>query len=271
MVPRYSEIHSSQLDGAARKSCGAPRTSSNPWSIGVIRSPMSPMSWYSGSHETARSAWVICAPATMASMLAPTQRSGSITPFGDAVEPDVNWRIANRSGSSAGRVHAAALWRAPSAASSSSRTSGVSAGGGSRNGARSRSTTTSPVSALVMRVRVWSTNSSMDPRRIGRGRATTVPPARNVAWMVVTSARVVGPRMPTCTPGPTPRACSAAATPRASSWSCAHSTRSGPALVPAAEPTKVMVPEPCAAVSRRATTEVITTSDSRVGRGVTRG
>ena len=45
MVPRYSEIHSNQLSGAARKSCGAPNTSSKPFSIGVIKSPMSPMSW----------------------------------------------------------------------------------------------------------------------------------------------------------------------------------------------------------------------------------
>ena len=44
IVPRYSEIHSSQLDGLARKSCGAPSTNSKPLSIGVIRRPMSPMS-----------------------------------------------------------------------------------------------------------------------------------------------------------------------------------------------------------------------------------
>ena len=93
IVPRYSEIHSSQLDGLARKSCGAPSTSSKPLSIGVISSPMRPMSWYSGNQDTARSSWVIAAAATMASMFAPTQRSGSITPFGAAVEPLVNCRM----------------------------------------------------------------------------------------------------------------------------------------------------------------------------------
>ena len=56
MVPRNSEIHSSQHAGRARKSWGAPSTSSKPWSIGAISRPMRPMSWYSGSQDTARSA-----------------------------------------------------------------------------------------------------------------------------------------------------------------------------------------------------------------------
>ena len=200
----------------------------------------------------------------MASMFAPTQRSGSITPFGAAVEPLVNCRIASRSGSSGGRTSASAPSRAPSATSASSSTTGAwaapgaSSGDGSRNGARSGSTTTSPASALAMRLRVCSTNSSIDPRRIGRGSATTVPPARKVAWMVVTRARVVGPRMPTWMPGPTPRAWSAAAMPRASSWTRDHSTRSAASVPPPADPTNVTVAAPSAAVSRRETTEGIT-------------
>ena len=43
-VPRKSDIHRSQSAGAARKSVGAPSTRSKPVSIGVIKSPMSPMS-----------------------------------------------------------------------------------------------------------------------------------------------------------------------------------------------------------------------------------
>src|SRR4051794_2304958 len=271
MVPRYRDIHCIQLAGAARKSCGAPSTSSKPVSIGVISSPMRPMSWYSGSHDTARSAWVISAPAMIASMLAPTQRSGSITPFGAAVDPLVNWRIASRSGSSGGRAHASAPARAPARSRSSSSTIGMSPGGGSRNGASSASTTTTAASAFRILRRVSSTNSSIDPRRIGSGSATTAPPARKMAWTAVTSARVVGPRIPTCTPGPTPRACSAAAMPRASSWSRAHSICSLVPSPPAAEPTKVTVPPRSAAVWRRATTEGIRTTTRAAGPGLLLG
>src|SRR6185312_17395639 len=119
------------------------------------------------------------------------------------------------------------------------------------------STTTIAVSAFAIRRPVCSTNSSIEPSRMGSGRATTVPPARKVAWMVVTRARVVGPRIPTWTPGPTPRACRAAAMPRASSWRRAHSTGSEAPAPPAAEPTNVTVPDRSAAVSRRETTESI--------------
>ncbi len=54
----------------------------------------------------------------------------------------------------------------------------------------------------------------------------------STAWMVVTRARVVGPRMATWSPGATPRACSAAATARASSWTWAQGscTRSPPLM-----------------------------------------
>src|SRR6478735_2529640 len=75
--------------------------------------------------------------------------------------------------------------------------------------------------------------------------------------MAVTSPRDVGPSTPTCTPGPTPRACRAAAMHRASWWRRAHSTRSAGPASPAAAPTKVIVPDPSAAVWRRETTEGI--------------
>ena len=41
--------------------------------------------------------------------------------------------------------------------------------------------------------RVWATNSSIDASRIGSGSTTTVAPASQMAWIAVTSARVVGP------------------------------------------------------------------------------
>ena len=43
-----------------------------------------------------------------------------------------------------------------------------------------------------MRCRVWATNSSIEDRRIGSGSTTIVAPASQVAWMAVTSCRVVG-------------------------------------------------------------------------------
>ena len=65
---------------------------------------MSPMSWYSGSQETILS---VSGSALMASRAASRfalmQRCGTITPFGSAVDPLVNWRMAGASGSSGGR------------------------------------------------------------------------------------------------------------------------------------------------------------------------
>ena len=98
---------------------------------------------------------------------------------------------------------------------------------------------------------------------MGSGRATTVPPARNVAWMVVTRARLRGAEDPDVHPGADAARRSAAAIPRASSCSRVHSTRSTGPASPAAAPTKVTVPRPVAAVSRRDTMESITESDSR--------
>ena len=200
-------------------------------------------------------------------MLAMRQLSGSITPFGSDVDPLVNCRIARRSGSSAGRTSRSADSRAPSATSSSRRTTAARSGGGSRNGASSGSMTTTSASARSMRLMVCSTNSSIEPRRIGRGRATTAAPASQIACKAVTSARDVGPMIATCAPGSTPRACSAAAMVRASPWRRLHSTRSTFAS-PAAEPTKVMVPGPCAAASRRVGTDVTAPSTRGLARGL---
>src|SRR5207249_3648101 len=103
-VPPNSAIHSIHRAGAARKSCGAASTRSNPCSIGAPSKPMSPMSWYRGSHDTALSmSGSRAAASTAASRFAVMQRCGTMTPFGSAVAPLVHWRIASASGSSAGR------------------------------------------------------------------------------------------------------------------------------------------------------------------------
>ena len=259
MVPRNSEIHSSQHAGRARKSCGAPSTSSKPCSIGAISSPMRPMSWYSGSHDTARSACV-------------SPRAGD---DGVDVRPDAavgEHHALRRRGRPArelqdgeavgivgpGAVHAAAPACAPSAASSSSSTTSRVLGrrieercevavDHDERGVGVGDATSGLLDELLDRPEAHREGERDDAcRRPGRS-----------AWMVVTRWRDVGPRMPTCTPGPTPRAWSAAAMPRASSCRRAHSTRSAGPASPAAEPTKVMVPGPSAAVWRRETTEGI--------------
>ena len=211
-VPRCSDIQRIQSPGDARKSCGGAIARSKPVTIGVIRRPMRPMSWYSGSHETPRSAGPSPAPSTMASMLFSRQRWARTTPFGSSVEPLVNWMMPSASGSSGGRSHARGAPR-----SSSRPTTGGSPGSTTRNGASCGSTTTTVASAFAIRRRVWRANSSMEPRRIGSGRHTSVAPASQVASIAVTSAREVGPSSATWSPGPMPRAWSAAATPWASS------------------------------------------------------
>ncbi len=72
------------------------------------------------------------------------------------------------------------------------------------NGASSGSTSTSDTSALMMRVLVWATNSSIEESRMGSGSTTTVAPVSQIAWIAVASGREVGPRSATWSPGPTP-------------------------------------------------------------------
>ena len=63
-------------------------TRSKPVGIGVISSPMSPMSWYSGSHETPTSSSSEDArPRRSRRCSSTTQRCGSITPFGSRGGP----------------------------------------------------------------------------------------------------------------------------------------------------------------------------------------
>src|SRR5690606_12187364 len=91
------------------------------------------------------------------------------------------------------------------------------------NAASSGSTRHRAASAWRTRWRVWATNSSTDDSRIGSGSTTTVAPASQVAWMAVTSSRVVGDSRATWSPGRTPRAWRAAAYPLA----CSCSSRQG--------------------------------------------
>src|SRR3989442_7380257 len=116
-----------------------------------------------------------------------------------------------------------------------------------------------------MRRWVWSTKSSIDDNRIGRGRTTAVALVSHVASMALTKGRDVGPSRPTRDPGPAPRAWRMAATPVASSKSRAHSTRS--ADVP---DTKVTAPErDAAARSIRERRVVIKAFDFTFEAGVT--
>src|SRR4029079_1734195 len=101
-VPPQSLIHCIQLPGLARKSCGAACTSWHPAVIGIDKNPTSPMSWYSGSHDTITSWSPISAARQQASMFAASTRSGIITPLGSLVDPLVYCRITKRSGSCEG-------------------------------------------------------------------------------------------------------------------------------------------------------------------------
>ena len=119
-------------------------------------------------------------------------RSVSMTPLGSDVDPLVNCTIARRAGSGGGITRSS-----PRPISSEKRARGGSPGAASRNAARSPSINTSVASALATRARVWATNSSKLPRRMGSGRTTTVAPASQVAWIAVTSPRDVGPKRAT--------------------------------------------------------------------------
>ena len=61
------------------------------------------MSWYSGSHDTMTSSWVMFAAVQAPSRLLQIARCGSITPFGSEVDPEVNCSTARASGSLGGR------------------------------------------------------------------------------------------------------------------------------------------------------------------------
>ena len=55
-----------------------------------------------------------------------------------------------------------------------------------------------------MRDRVDSTKASSEPIRIGNGSTMLAAPASQHPWIVVTSARLVGPRIATWSPGTMP-------------------------------------------------------------------
>ena len=75
--------------------------------------------------------------------------------------------------------------------------------------------------------------------RIGSGSTIDAAPASQQPCSAVTSARLVGPRMATWSPGAMPRAWRAAPTARASSWSCAQ-VRKSPSAPATEAPTSRM-------------------------------
>ena len=98
-VPRYLCKVSSQMVAFLMKLIVAMNTAGIRKQMGAMTNPISPMSWYSGSHDTATS----CAPSahspsrTMAAQFAARLPCVTITPLGSAVLPDVNWRKATSS------------------------------------------------------------------------------------------------------------------------------------------------------------------------------
>ena len=204
--------HCIHCAGAARKSCGAASARSMPVVIGSREQPdqahvvvqRQPRHADGRSRDRGRGA------STIASRFAVTQRCGSITPRGSDVEPLVYCRIASAFGI-VGRpcVRAGRVPRRPSSASSS--TIGGSPGAGSRNSASCASTTTSARRTRGCEPGSGRRTPRSTPSRIGSGSITVAAPHNHVAWIAVTSGRVVGPRIATCVPGATPRAWRAAA------------------------------------------------------------
>ena len=249
-VPPNSDSQRNHRSGRARKSWGAPWTSEQPPVIGTHSSPISPMSWYSGSHDTTVSSGVIDAAAQAPSRLWQMLRCRSITPFGSDVEPDVNCRSASASGSSAGRCQSSAPTPSSPHRTSSS-TNGGPPGSGATRAASSGSTSTSRESDCASRCRVWATNRSSDAIRMGSGSVTRTAPASHTPWTAATRLRVVGPSSATWSPGTTPSACSRAATVRAWAWSVSQ-----PTVWCSSPVTNVTVPRSAAATcSIRATSE----------------
>ncbi len=116
--------------------------------------------------------------------------------MGSDVDPEVNCSTAIRRRIVVG-THVVGRRRP---ARSSRSTKGGSPGSALRNSASWGSTSTTSQSALRMRARVWATNPSSDAIRIGSGSMTTQAPHSQVAWIAVTSSRVVGPSTATCDP-----------------------------------------------------------------------
>ena len=132
-------------------------------------------------------------------MFAVTQRCGSITPFGSAVLPLVNCRIASESGSVAGDLESVRGRVRPQLP----RTWWRRCRPGRNRRAPGRRGSWWP--------RRWrcAGGSRRRTRRSNRaasaaGSIATVAPASQVAWIAVTSSRDVGPRMPDGVAGPDP-------------------------------------------------------------------
>src|SRR5206468_9041626 len=85
--------------GRLMNAWGVSNTTGRDEYTGPSAMPTRPMSWYSGSQLTAESSDVVARPAgpLMASMFAHRLRCDSATPFGAAVDPEVNWTNATSS------------------------------------------------------------------------------------------------------------------------------------------------------------------------------
>ena len=190
------------------KSCGAPSTRACRWLIGRVSRPTRPMSWYSGSHDTSTSssgssdvAWA------MASRLAPTVRCGSITPFGSDGRPAGELQDRQPVGVVGGtlpRVGAgAARARLHGVQLDHRRVAGSRLDERGQVGVDEHQRDVGVGDAHAGLVRRTPRSTTAASAAAARRRS---PPLSQIAWMAVTSGRVVGPRRATWSPGPTPSA-----------------------------------------------------------------
>ena len=239
--PKCRQPLAASGSGAPGSPAGAPSTSvACRWSSAASANPTSPMSWYSGSHDTSTSSSASSSAAVAtASRLAQIVRCGSITPFGSRRRAAGELQDGERVGIVARVARSPVVAAADSVgSSSSSSTIGGSPGRGSMNGGevgvddeRGRRR------RCAIRARVWATNSSIDPSRIGSGSTTSVAPHSQIGLDGGDQRPGRRAEQGDVAPGPMPRAWSAAATARASSCSWPPRTR-GPASSPV---TKVIV------------------------------
>ncbi len=107
VVPRWRVIARSQRYGRFRKSSGERRTVRDPDQTGWRTPPTRPMSWYEGSHETKTESGVNRPMRAISRELWRRFAWVTITPRGEAVEPEVYWRKATPSRSGRGGLQSA--------------------------------------------------------------------------------------------------------------------------------------------------------------------
>ena len=216
--------------------------------IGMPSSPTSPMSWYSGSHDTiTSSSRSSSAAAAMASRLAPKHPVREHHALGLGGRPARELQDDEPLGV-VGR-DAPALRRrgcpAPAAPTSSGSDRRVA---GHRLEERGQLVVDQQeLGVAVADAGPGRLDELLDRAQPHRQRQHhDVAPASQHPWMAVTSARLVGPRRATWSPGAMPRAWRVAPTARASSWSCAQVTKS-----PSAPATEIDEPDARGAAAAR--------------------